>query len=108
VARQLILMAYAGMAAERLVDPDAPDCHGASDERNAFQLSRTYRVQPRHLSFVGDAQHWEFLGRLQNKARGLVLRLRAPIARLADELLSRTTLTWLEVEAVVGPLIPMR
>jgi hypothetical protein len=34
--------------------------------------------------------------------------LRAPIARLADELLSRTTLTWLEVEAVVGPLIPMR
>jgi hypothetical protein len=60
------------------------------------------------LSFVGDAQHWEFLGRLQNEARGLVLRLRAPIARLADELLSRTTLTWAEVEAVVGPMIPMR
>jgi hypothetical protein len=34
--------------------------------------------------------------------------LRAPIARLADELLSRTTLTWDEVEAVVGPMIPMR
>ena len=108
VARQLIFVAYAGMAAERLVDPDAPDDHGASDEKNAFQLSRTYCVQPRHLSFVGDAQHWEFLGCLQNEARGLVLRLRAPIARLADELLSRTTLTWAEVEAVVGPLIPMR
>ena len=108
VARQLILMAYAGMAVERLVDPDAPDCHGASDEKNAFQLSRTYGVQPRHLFFVGDAQHWEFLSRLQNEARGLVLRLRAPIARLADELLSRTTLTWAEVEAVVGPMIPMR
>ncbi|MGO9665730.1 MAG: hypothetical protein ACLP66_20765 [Polyangia bacterium] len=108
VARQLILMAYAGVAAERLIQPDAPDYHGASDEENAFQLSRTYGVQPRHLSFVGDAQHWEFLGRLQNEARGLVLRLRAPIAKLADELLSRTTLTWAEVEAVVGPMIPMR
>jgi hypothetical protein len=105
VARQLILGAYAGLAAHRLVQPDAPDSHGAIDQENAFWLSRTYGVQPRRLSLVGDTRHWEYLSRLQKEAHHLVLQLQVAIARLADELLSRTTLTGAEAEAVVAPLI---
>jgi hypothetical protein len=65
-------------------------------------------VHERATLIAASGEPKSILGRLQNEARGLVLRLRAPIARLADELLSRTTLIWPEVEAVVGPMIPMR
>ena len=65
-------------------------------------------VHERAMLIAASGEPKSILGCLQNEARRLALRLRAPIARLADELLSRTTLTWAEVEAVVGPLIPMR
>jgi ATP-dependent Zn protease len=105
LVRAMILSSYAGMEAERLVDPDAPHYHGAGDADTAFYLSRTYEVLPRKMEYVGDDAHWRFLDRLKSEARHIVHDLRGPIGRLADELLSKTRLTGAEVEALVAPML---
>ena len=105
LVRAMILSSYAGMEAERMVDPDAPDYHGAGDTETAFSLSRMYGVLPRRMEYVGDDAHWRFLDRLKSESRYLVRSLRGPIGRLADELLSKATLTGPEVDALVGPML---
>jgi len=108
LARQMILSAYAGNPAERLIDPTAPDFHGAADDDGAFSLSCDYHVFPRRRSvgFVGDDIHMAYLGRLKREARRLVSMLRTPIEKLAETLLERTTLTGKEANEIVRPLLP--
>jgi ATP-dependent Zn protease len=105
IARDEILATYAGLAAERLIDPDAPDYHGADDDEYAFDLSRQFEVMPRRCSYVGDDAHDAYLARLRREAGRLVLRHRSAIAALAETLLQRKRLEGPEVEAIVKPLL---
>ena len=89
IARQMILGCYAGLHAQRLVDPEPHPGHGMDDEGIAFKLSREYLVLPRYYSAIGDEEHRNYLGRLRNEAQRLVSRLRTPISVLAAELLKR-------------------
>ena len=92
VARDNILGCYAGMEPERIFDPEAPDCRGASDNENAFWLSREYGATPRRCSYVGDDEHMAYLGRLRAEARKLVLKHWCAVEDVADALEARKTL----------------
>jgi hypothetical protein len=85
-ARGCIIVSYAGIEAERLLDPDAPQWHGDADFQNAFETSRDYEVLPRGASFVGDEIHIAYLDRLRRQARRLVTQHQATIQRLAEAL----------------------
>ena len=104
-ARQLILANYAGLAAQKLVEPDAPDWRAEADENNAFELSREHGVMPRGHVFAGSPEHHAFLDRLRKEATRLVQDLSGPISKLADELLVRKKMTGKEVELFVEPLL---
>ncbi len=104
-ARDMIVASYAGLAAQRLVDTQAPDFHGHGDEEGAMDLSRTYAVLPRSGCFVGDEVHEAYLARLRGEAERLVRRLRTAIQALARALLSRKTIPGDEAVAFVEPII---
>lgn len=81
-----------------------PDSNGADDECDAFELSRTYNVVPRHRCNIGDEYHLAFLRKLQKEAeRRLVLRHREAIAALAEELLKKTEMNHEQVKKVIEP-----
>lgn len=101
LARRCIISSYAGIEAERLIDPDAPEWHGQWDFQNAFEISREYVVLPRACAHVGDDLHDAFLLRLRREARGLVGRHRPLIDRLATALLRARTLTGDQARAVL-------
>lgn len=107
-ARQMILGCYAGLHAERLLACDAPGFHGAADDENAFDLSREYRVTPRHCGFIGDEYHAAYLERLRKESGRLVRALRVPIEKLAKELMRRKTVRHEDVEKVIGAYLPHR
>lgn len=86
VARQMIVTAYAGLEAERLVDPNADPRQSEADDENAFWLSREFGVFPSSVSYVGDDTHLAYLRRLRGDARRLVRRLRPEIDRIAARL----------------------
>ncbi|MCC7170380.1 MAG: hypothetical protein IT459_08025 [Planctomycetes bacterium] len=102
IATRMILSAYAGLHAERLVDPNAPDWHAQHDHENARELSGEYGVYPRGVGFLFDEVHEQHLRRLDRKSRKLVHELRHQIDRLARELLVRQTMTGDEVEAFLA------
>jgi hypothetical protein len=104
-ARQMILGCYAGLHAQRLVDPEAPDWHAQGDWEQARDLSIEYLVLPRRC-IVGDEHHMKFMAGLAAESRRLVRRLRRPIETLAEGLLKRKTMNENEVLALVRPLLP--
>lgn len=106
LARDCILVSYAGMHAQRLVDPDADGSHGVGDESNAFDLSRDFEVLPRSLSRVGDEQHWRYLDRLKKEAGRVVQQNRAPIKALAEALLEKKTLSGEEIRERLSKWFP--
>jgi ATP-dependent Zn protease len=105
VARAAIISCYAGLEAQRLVDPNPAEHHGDGDEDEAFELSRRWGVLPGRCDFIGDDRHQAYLDRLRTEARRLVKRQRAAVARLAAELLARRELEGAEVERIVLPLL---
>jgi ATP-dependent Zn protease len=105
IARALIISTYAGMHAQRLVDPDAPSFHGDKDESDAFDLSREHGVFPRYMDFVGDECHRAYLDKLRLEARRLVNRYCKSIEKLAELLLQRKTLERPEVEQLIESLL---
>jgi ATP-dependent Zn protease len=105
IARRCIVRLYAGMEAQRLVDPDPADYHDEDDEDNAFDLAREYALGPRG-GHVGDDRHRDYLERLRVKARRLIHRHRAAVDRLAEELLAHKELSGAEVERIVRPFLP--
>jgi ATP-dependent Zn protease len=104
--RDLIIGCYAGLEAQCFVDPNPKDCHGAGDDRRAFQLSREHEVLPRRLGYIGDQYHMAFLDRLRVQARRLVRRHRDAVAALAEELLRRKEMDGAEVERLLAPMLP--
>lgn len=105
IARALILSCYAGMHAQRLVDPDAPEEQGFDDDADAFNLSQNCAVLPRSCQTVGDEQHIAYLDRLRQEARRLVRRHRRAIGVLAQALLRRNELNAAEAKAIVQPFL---
>ena len=104
-ARANIVACFAGMPAQRLVDPQAPDYHGEQDDEDAFELSRQFEVLPRGCSHVGDDRHWEFLNKLRTEAARCVRRNKQAIAALAQALLIQSELAGDAVERIVRPLL---
>lgn len=102
IARQIILGCYAGLHAQRLVDPEPHPDHGKDDVRDACQLSREYLVLPRRYSAIGDDEHMAFLERLNRQARNLVRQLRKPISVLAARLLKRRRMSGKECERALS------
>lgn len=107
-ARETILAAFAGLHAERLVAPDAPDVHGDADEQNAYELSIQYGILPRGGGSVGDEYHWALLRRLSGESRRLVSSgpVRRAISVLAERLIKRRTMSGADVQKILAPLIP--
>jgi ATP-dependent Zn protease len=101
IARACIIGSYAGLAAERLVDPDAPDLHGQNDEVDAMQTSTDYVVLPPSCRSIGDEAHLAYLSRLREKARWLVRKHRDTIGDVAAALLKHGTLDGARVEEIV-------
>lgn len=105
LARNVILRTYAGMPAQRLVDPAAPDWQGSHDDESAFDLSRDYGVLPRDCSFVGDDAHQAHLAKLRRESERLVRRLERPIREFARVLLDHRELDSATATAVISSLL---
>ena len=107
IARKLIIGIYAGMPAERLVDPDAPDSHGADDDKAPKERKDLRAVVPRG-SFPNDEYHNERLDKLRAEAKRQVKRHQHAIAKLAEALLERQELTHEEAVQIIRPLLMIR
>lgn len=101
-ARDCILVSYAGVPAQRLVDPNPHDRHGDDDDVSAYRVSREYQVFPRVMQYDGDDYHLAFLERLRRESARLVRRHAAAIRHLAKVLLDRKMMTGDEVEAALA------
>jgi hypothetical protein len=107
IARQIVLVAKAGLQAQQLVDPYATvEQWASSDYQNAFEVSREYRIF-RGLDYFGSPTHFKRLERLEVEARRLVRkRLRPAIELLAGVLMERLSLTMVEAEEIVKGVLP--
>jgi ATP-dependent Zn protease len=105
LARDHIICLYAGMHAERLVDLNAPDFHGESDEMTAFDLSKRYEVFPRVLEFVGDENHLAYLSSLRAESRRLVRRHQKVIQKVAQALLVQRELNGAETKQIIEEIL---
>jgi hypothetical protein len=102
VARQMIVCLYAGIIAERIYDPEAPDFHAEHDEVEARALPRDYELRIPGCSFVGDDAYDRFLERQRGEARKLVIRFERVIVALAEELLKCGSMSGDAVELFVN------
>ena len=100
IARDCIIVSYAGLQAEMLFNPDADKNKSQEDDSNAFYLSRQWCVLPRSCRCVGDDAHWNYLHRLQREAHRLVKRHWIAIVAVAEALLGHKTLTGDEVSKI--------
>jgi hypothetical protein len=105
IVRDHIRSLFAGMHAEWLIDPDAPEFHGESDERHAFELSLKYEVYPRDCGRVGDDRHWAYLDRLSKESRRLVKKHWRAIEQFALVLLQRQEVGGAEAKQFIEPLL---
>jgi hypothetical protein len=105
IARDCILVSYAGIHAQSLVDPNPKPYLGSIDDKNAFGLSREYGVFPRRMSFVGDDNHLAFLERLRDEAGRLVGRYRVVIEVLAKALMDEKTMDEKRAREVVAQFL---
>lgn len=93
IARDCIIVCYAGFQSEILFNPDADKSQSEEDDSNAFDLSRQWCVFPRSCRCVGDDAHWNYLHQLERQAHRLVKQYWPAIVAVAEELLSHKTLT---------------
>ena len=105
IARDIIVVCYAGLPAARLLDPKASESGARQDEIDAFNLSREFQVFPKRISCVDDDNHNAYLNKLKKEAERLVKRNQRAIGALAEELLKKKTMNQQQAEKVVGPLL---
>lgn len=101
-ARQMVVGLYAGIIAERLYDPEAPDFHAENDEAEAWNLPREYALRIPGCSYVGDETYDRYLERRRDEARRLVVSLKGVIEALADRLLKHGSMAGEVVERFVN------
>lgn len=102
IARDVILVSYAGWAAEVKFHPAAERFRSRSDDEAAFETSREFGVFPRRLSCVGNEHHWAYLERLRGEARRLIDRRWPAVVALAEVLFKRKTLNGIAVGRIVN------
>lgn len=108
VARESIIVCYAGWPAQKKFDPMADELGSRLDNDQAFHLSAEFSVFPQRMSSVGDDVHYAFLDRLRNEAYRLVTKHWSAVEALAEELFERKTLNGDTIEAIVRPFMPNR
>ena len=101
-ARQCIIVSYAGLQAEQLFHPDAPEECSRGDEENAWNLSKQFEVFPRKCTMIGDEAHCSYMERLRGEARRIVRTHRSAIAAVAEGLQEHETLSGQEVKEIVA------
>jgi ATP-dependent Zn protease len=102
IARRCIVVSYAGIEAERLVEAGESE-DGHTDLCRAFEVSRLYEVFPKYMNCVGDEAHVAYLKRLRAEARRLVKQHRGAIGRLAQALLNGAATTDDQVRDILRP-----
>jgi len=70
--RAIVIGCFAGLEAERLFDPDAPEHHASDDFALAFRQSVRWGFLPPSVRMEGDEAHLAYLRRLRAEARRLV------------------------------------
>lgn len=99
VARQLIIVCYAGFEAQLRFNPSASHEYSEIDYKDAFELDRDYNVIRWKPGQANDDPHASML-HLRDKARRLVKREWLTIEAIASRLLSQQTLYESEVKAI--------
>jgi ATP-dependent Zn protease len=100
VTRESILSAYAGLEAEKLVNPDYDPDQSVSDFDLAFELLRKYPGRIRGCSYVGDDVYHARLEYYRKESAKLVRHLWPVIERVALALEERDTLTADEIYVI--------
>jgi len=100
-ARDAMTSSFAGIEAERLYDPKAPDCHAKQDEENARWISRQYEVLPPGCAYIGDEIYEEFLNWHRCEASRLVRQYSLEIRNVALALSERRSLSAEEVREII-------
>lgn len=105
IARDCIIVSYAGVEAEKIFDSKAEEWCSLEDEGNAFNLSREFSVLPRGCRCVGDEAHLEFLAKLQSEARRLVRKHWPAVEALADALIQKQRVSGEEASRIIEDAI---
>jgi ATP-dependent Zn protease len=103
--KKIIISIYAGMPAQRLVDPDPPEFHGACDEEDANELCLRHANLLRRGGRAPDEFRRAYLGRRRVEARRLVKQHRKAIEEFAEVLLQRQELGGEEAEELIVSLL---
>jgi ATP-dependent Zn protease len=103
--KKIIISLYAAMPAQRLVDPDPPEFHGAPDEEDANELCLRHAILLRRGRRAFDEFRQAYLGRRRVDARRLVRKHRKAIEEFAEILLLRQELGGEEAEQLIEPLL---
>jgi ATP-dependent Zn protease len=104
-ARDIIISTYAGMHAQKLIDPSPKYYHGQQDQVDAIDVSWEWNVLPRRRCDKGDDCHMTFLRTLDKKAGRLVKRHEKAIKALAEALIEKEVLDGPEAEEIVQPFL---
>jgi hypothetical protein len=105
VARDQIVVAYAGWEAHVKFDPSADEGGCKVDRANAFELSRQWELFPRNIGHLGSETHRAYLERFRAEARRLINRHWPAVVALAEELYKRKHLDWDVVVKIVRPML---
>jgi len=104
-ARNSIMVAFAGLPAERLFNPNANEAAALTDEENVLHISKEYGVLPRYFEYFGDEYHLRYLERLRKQAKKLVVEHSCKVELLAKELQRRIEMTQDEVLSFLDPFL---
>jgi hypothetical protein len=99
VARQLIIVCYAGFEAQLRFNPSALHEYSEIDYKDAFELSRDFKVLPRKRGCANDDPHAS-MRHLRDEAKRLVKREWSTITAVALRLLQRRTLQESDVKEI--------
>ncbi len=94
IARNIILLCYAGFQAERLAFPLADEEQSKGDYEGAFDLSREFGVLPRSCLFIGDDNHLNYLNKLKLESLRLVQQRWYIIEKIVPALISKKILEY--------------
>lgn len=101
---QMCVGLYAGLPAQRLVDPCAGDFHGEEDQHQAMNIARDHGVTPRGCLTI-DKVYERYLQGMKRKAEAFVKRQRPATEALAAALLEKKNMTGAEAMQIVRPLL---
>lgn len=109
LARKFVLISYAGIPAQRLVDPNPWEHHGAYDEDSAREICHENglgpNLRPGEFMDVNSAAHAAYRERLRKEAARLVRKQRAAVEAFAEALLQHITVDGETGERLIEPLL---